>query len=77
MNVNQLTIITKGIIIILTLFINFRWIWMQFPWGCGSYKSNYSEFITSKYSSATEYMSIEQEKAFTIGNFLLFCIKHL
>jgi hypothetical protein len=40
---------------------------MQFPWGCGSYKSNYSEFITSKYSSATEYMSIEQEKAFTIA----------
>ena len=42
-----------------------RWVWMQFPWGCGSFKSNYSEFITENYARATEYMTVQEEQTFT------------
>jgi hypothetical protein len=38
---------------------------MQFPWGCCDFRTNYSEFITSKYSSPTEYMTVQEEKQFT------------
>lgn len=35
-----------------------RWVWMQFPWGCGSFQNNYSDFITTKYAHPTEYMTV-------------------
>ncbi len=42
-----------------------RWVWMQFPWGCGSSENNYSEFITTKYALPTEYMTVQEENTFT------------
>jgi hypothetical protein len=43
-----------------------RWIWIIFPWACMSInpEKNFSEVIGKCYSSATEYMKIEDEKEF-------------
>ncbi|CAD8209657.1 unnamed protein product [Paramecium pentaurelia] len=44
-----------------------RWIWIQFPWACMSIDKNcdYSTVIKQCFSSATDYMSVEDENAFT------------
>ncbi|CAD8126406.1 unnamed protein product [Paramecium sonneborni] len=44
-----------------------RWIWIQFPWACMSIDKNcdYSTIIKQCFSSATDYMSVEDENAFT------------
>ncbi|CAK89279.1 unnamed protein product (macronuclear) [Paramecium tetraurelia] len=44
-----------------------RWIWIQFPWACTSIDKNcdYSTVIKQCFSSATDYMSVEDENAFT------------
>ncbi|CAD8174304.1 unnamed protein product [Paramecium pentaurelia] len=44
-----------------------RWIWIQFPWACMSVskKCDYSTVIKQCFSSATDYMSVEDENAFT------------
>ncbi|CAK67173.1 unnamed protein product (macronuclear) [Paramecium tetraurelia] len=44
-----------------------RWIWIQFPWACMSIDKNcdYSVVIKQCFSSATDYMSVEDENAFT------------
>ena len=44
-----------------------RWIWIQFPWACMSIDKNcdYSTVIKQCFSSATDYMSVEDENAYT------------
>ncbi|CAK69854.1 unnamed protein product (macronuclear) [Paramecium tetraurelia] len=44
-----------------------RWIWIQFPWACLSIskKCDYSKTIKHCFSSATDYMSVEEEHAYT------------
>ncbi|CAD8176209.1 unnamed protein product [Paramecium pentaurelia] len=42
-----------------------RWIWIQFPWVCLSVHSDYSAKMKQCFAKATEYMSVQEEKAFT------------
>lgn len=38
----------------------------MFPWVCLSYKNNYSQIISECYSSATKYMSVQEERSKTM-----------
>lgn len=42
-----------------------RWLWIQFPWACTSLACDYSTKMKQCFASATEYMSVQEEKQFT------------
>ena len=43
-----------------------RWIWMQFPWVCMTMKCDYSEKLRKCFTSPTSYMSVAEEREFTL-----------
>mmetsp|Transcript_37966 Transcript_37966/g.33998 ORF Transcript_37966/g.33998 Transcript_37966/m.33998 type:complete len:171 (+) Transcript_37966:871-1383(+) len=45
-----------------TFYYYKRWLWLMFPWICLSFKNNYSKIITECFSSATKYMTVEDER---------------
>jgi hypothetical protein len=43
-----------------------RWIWMQFPWVCMTMKCDYSDRLRKCFTSPTSYMSVSEEREFTL-----------
>lgn len=44
-----------------------RWLWMMFPWVCLSTGLYFSKIMEACFSSATKYMSVKDEHAYTQG----------
>lgn len=45
-----------------TFYYYKRWLWMMYPWVCLSSKNNFSKIIYECFSSATEYISVPDER---------------